>query len=75
MSLPRFPSIHLAEEHEALRKSAASFVEREIRPHVDAWEADGEFPRELYRTAGAAGFLGVRYAERWGGSGLDFLAT
>lgn len=75
MSLPRLPSVHLADEHEALRKSAAAFVEREIRPHADEWEAAGELPRELYRTAGDAGLLGVRYEARWGGSNLDFLAT
>jgi alkylation response protein AidB-like acyl-CoA dehydrogenase len=75
MALPRLPSVYLGEEHEALRKSVAAFVGREIRPHADAWEAAGEFPRELYRTAGDAGFLGVRYEERWGGSSLDFLAT
>ena len=75
MALPRPPSVYLAEEHAALRKSAAAFVDREIRPHADEWEAAGEFPRELYRTAGDAGFLGVRYEERWGGSGLDFLST
>jgi citronellyl-CoA dehydrogenase len=75
VSLPRLPSVYLTEDHEALRKSAAAFVEREIRPHADEWEAAGEFPRELYRTAGAAGFLGVRYPERWGGSNLDFLST
>jgi len=54
-----------------LRASAAAFVEREIRPHAAEWEAAGQFPRELYRIAGDAGFLGVRYEERWGGSGLD----
>jgi citronellyl-CoA dehydrogenase len=75
MSFPRLSSIHLTEEHEALRKSVAAFVDRELRPHADAWEAAGEFPRVLYRLAGAAGFLGMRYEERWGGSGLDFLAT
>jgi citronellyl-CoA dehydrogenase len=75
MALPRLPSLYLAEEHEALRKSAAAFVDQEIRPNADAWEAAGEFSRELYRKAGDAGFLGVRYEERWGGSGLDFLAT
>lgn len=75
MSLPRLASVYLTEEHEALRESAATFVDREIRPHADAWEAAGEFSRELYRKAGDAGFLGVRYAERWGGSGLDFLST
>jgi citronellyl-CoA dehydrogenase len=67
--------VYFADEHEALRRSAAAFVESEIRPHVEEWEAAGELPRELYRKAGDAGFLGVRYDERWGGSGLDFLAT
>jgi citronellyl-CoA dehydrogenase len=75
MPLPRLASVYLTEEHHALRKSAATFVDREIRPHADAWEAAGEFPLELYRKAGEAGFLGVRYEERWGGSNLDFLST
>jgi citronellyl-CoA dehydrogenase len=75
MTYPRPPSVYLADEHEALRRSAAAFVEREIRPHAGEWEAAGEFSRELYRRAGDAGFLGVRYDPRWGGSGLDFLAT
>jgi citronellyl-CoA dehydrogenase len=75
MTLPRLRSIYLAAEHEALRKSASAFVDREIRPHADAWEEAGEFSRALYRSAGDAGFLGVRYEERWGGSELDFLAT
>ncbi len=75
MALPRPPSIHLGEEHEAIRMSAAAFVDREIRPRASDWEARGAPPRELYRAAGDAGFLGMRYEERWGGSELDFLAT
>ena len=53
----------------------ASFVDREIRPHADEWEAAGEIPRALYRSAGQAGLLGARYEERWGGGAQDFLAT
>lgn len=72
---PRQPSVHLTEEHETFRKSVAAFVEREIRPHADEWEAAGEFPRSLYRKAADAGFLGLRYDPAYGGSGLDFFAT
>ena len=72
---PRQPSIHLSEEHEAFRASVAAFVDREIRPHADEWEAASEFPRELYRKAGEAGFLGLRYDPAYGGSGLDYFAT
>ncbi len=62
------------EEHDALRDSAAAFVAREIAPRVDDWERDRDFPRELFRTVGAAGFLGMKFDERWGGSGPDLLA-
>jgi citronellyl-CoA dehydrogenase len=65
----------LSDEHAALRESVATFVTRDIRPHADEWEAAGEIPREIYRVAGTAGFLGMRYEERWGGGAQDFLAT
>lgn len=72
---PRPPSALLPAEHEEFRRSAAAFVEREIRPHADEWEAAGACSRDLYRRAGGAGFLGLRYDPAWGGSGLDFFAT
>jgi citronellyl-CoA dehydrogenase len=28
------------DEHELLRKSLRSFIEREINPHVDVWEEE-----------------------------------
>lgn len=75
MGYPRQPSSHLAPEHDEFRDSVRRFVEQEIRPHASAWEAAGEVPRELYSAAAKAGFLGLRYDARWGGSGQDFLAT
>ncbi|MCP3936286.1 MAG: acyl-CoA dehydrogenase [Actinomycetia bacterium] len=65
----------LSDEHEVFRQTVASFVEREIRPHANEWEAAGQCSRELYAKAGAAGLLGLRYDPDLGGSGLDFLAT
>jgi acyl-CoA dehydrogenase len=59
------------EEHEALRESLRSFVEREIRPHAPAWEAAEEFPRELFNRMGELGFLGISYPEEYGGQGGD----
>ena len=75
MGYPRQPSIFLSEEHDAFRTTVAAFVQREIRPHADDWEATGECSRELYRKAGDAGLLGLRYPDELGGSGLDFMAT
>jgi acyl-CoA dehydrogenase len=61
------------EEHEALRESIRSFVEREIRPHTPAWEEAEEFPRELFTRMGELGFLGLKYPERYGGQGGDHM--
>lgn len=54
-----------------VRDSVRRFVQREIMPHVDTWEEQGEIPRDLYRRAGAAGVLGIGHPERWGGTGFD----
>ena len=35
------------EEHEALRRALRELVEREVKPHVLAWEAAGAVPRAL----------------------------
>lgn len=60
-------------EHEALRRTVAKFVETEINPHVEAWEAAEEFPsHQLFKKMGDLGLLGVKYDPDYGGLGLDF---
>jgi acyl-CoA dehydrogenase len=61
------------EEHEALRESLRSFIQREIHPHVHEWEAVQEFPRELFTRMGKLGFLGLKYPEKYGGQGGDYV--
>ena len=68
----RSRSPHYDDTHEAVASSVRSFVAREIMPHVDAWEAAGEVPRELHRKAAEAGVLGLSYPEEFGGAGNDF---
>jgi acyl-CoA dehydrogenase len=55
------------EDHEALRQQVRRFVEKEIAPFVDRWEAAEELPRELYRKAAEAGILNIGYPEAYGG--------
>jgi acyl-CoA dehydrogenase len=62
---------YFEERHAALREKVRAFVAQEIAPHVDAWEASKTFPRELYRKAGAAGFLGLGFPEAYGGTPCD----
>jgi acyl-CoA dehydrogenase len=60
-------------ERKALRELVAEFTEREIVPHLAAWEEAGEVPRELHRKAAAVGLLGAGFAEEVGGSGGDLI--
>lgn len=61
-------------QHDELRASVRRFVDTEIRPHVDAWEAAGRFPDSVFERCGALGFLGLHYPARWGGSDGDLAA-
>jgi acyl-CoA dehydrogenase len=63
------------EEHEMLRDQVRRFVEEEIKPHGDAWEAQGFVPREVLRRMGTLGFFGIRYPESYGGSAMDTLGS
>jgi len=63
------------DDHEMFRKSLRDFVERDIKPHVSAWEESGSVPRDVFTRLGALGYLGVRLSEDYGGSGLDFWHT
>ncbi len=60
-------------EHEQLRKTVRDFVQKEINPHVDAWEQSPPFPaREVFKKLGDLGLLGVTKPEEYGGMGLDY---
>ena len=61
------PSPFYTADHEAFRQQVRRFVEREVAPHIERWEAEGELPRELHRKAAEAGVLGVGFPEAFGG--------
>ena len=69
----RAPIPPFTDEHEQLRESVGRFVHNEIAPHVDEWEGAREFPRELFVRCGELGFLGLKYPERLGGQGGDYV--
>ena len=61
------------QEHLELQRSVKKFIETEINPHVDAWEAAEIFPaHELFKKMGDAGFLGINKPQAYGGMGLDY---
>lgn len=61
------------QEHEMFRQQVRRFVETEINPHVEEWEAARGFPgRTLFRKMGDLGMLGPAYPEEYGGAGADY---
>ncbi len=62
---------YFTESHEILRDSVRQFVAREILPFVSTWEDEEDFPEELFRKAGKAGYLGMGLPEEYGGTPCD----
>lgn len=59
-------------EAEALLALTRDLVEGEVAPRAAELEARGEFPREVFRTLGKAGLLGLPYDEEDGGGGQPY---
>ncbi len=60
-------------EHEAFRETVGTFLDKEVVPHHEQWEADGIADREVWVKAGAQGLLGLQLDEEYGGGGTpDF---
>ena len=67
------PRTLFSPEHEAFRDSFRRFMDKEIAPHHEAWEEQGYVDREVWRKAGANGFLCMSMPEAYGGSDADKL--
>ncbi|GAA1660001.1 acyl-CoA dehydrogenase family protein [Catellatospora bangladeshensis] len=55
------------EAHDLLELTR-ELADKELAPHADDFEARGEFPRELIRTLGRSGLLGLPYSAEYGGA-------
>lgn len=66
--------IQFAAEHREFRALVRRFVETEINPNADKWEAAGIFPaHELFAKAGELGLFGLEVAPEFGGQGADHI--
>jgi alkylation response protein AidB-like acyl-CoA dehydrogenase len=58
-------------DHEAYRGTVRQFLAKEVVPHYEKWEEAALIDREVWRSAGKTGLLGLLVAEEYGGSGVD----
>lgn len=59
-------------EQQMIAQAAKDFAQQFIAPHVMQWDEQQHFPVEVFRQAGALGFMGILVPEQYGGSGLGY---
>ncbi|MFL1431257.1 MULTISPECIES: acyl-CoA dehydrogenase family protein [unclassified Nocardiopsis] len=59
-------------EAEQLLELTRELVDKELAPRAARDEEEGAFPRDLFRTLGATGLLGLPYDEEYGGGGQPY---
>jgi citronellyl-CoA dehydrogenase len=65
--------MHWTHEHQELQRNLKRFIDDEINPHVDEWEAAEIFPaHEVFKKLGSLGYLGLTKPQAFGGAGLDY---
>ena len=69
------PAAVLDDDLRMIRGQLRRYVEDEIVPKAEAWEAAGEIPRSAFEGLGALGFLGMRHPVEYGGGGLGPMAS
>lgn len=57
-------------DHEAYRDTVQQFLAREVTPQYEQWEHDGLIDRDVWRSAGKSGVLGLLVGEEYGGAGV-----
>jgi len=63
----------ITHEHEEIARTLKRFIDEEINPHVDEWEAAEEFPaHQVFKRLGELGMLGLTKPEKYGGMALDY---
>ena len=62
----------MSEDLVLLEEQARKFMTAEFAPHVDRWNEEHSYPREVWRKAGEAGLLCAGIPEEYGGAGGTF---
>ncbi|XP_055609337.1 short-chain specific acyl-CoA dehydrogenase, mitochondrial-like [Uranotaenia lowii] len=64
----------LSETHQMLQKTCRDFTDSEIMPVAGKIDKDHVYPAELVAKVGDLGLMSIVLSEKYGGTGLDYLA-
>ncbi|HEY4440978.1 MAG TPA: acyl-CoA dehydrogenase family protein [Candidatus Elarobacter sp.] len=67
-------AFELTDDQRAIGEVARELAQREIAPHIAAWDREHTFPRALYAKLTEAGLMGMLVPERFGGVDADYVA-
>lgn len=65
-------NFNYSETQKMVAQSAKDFANQYIKPYVMEWDETQFFPIDVFKKAGALGFMGVLVPEEYGGSGLGY---
>lgn len=62
----------LSGEQKAVADLVRRFVDREIRPYIQKWDAEGHFETKILKRLAELQLMGVCIPEKYGGAGMDY---
>ena len=66
---------YFTEEHQLFRQGLKDFLKKEVIPHIDQWEREGQIAQSIWQKFGEMGYFGLAYPEAYGGLDLDLFYT
>src|SRR3954467_2974052 len=62
----------LSDEQQMVRKMIRSFVDKEIMPYIQEWDANQHFEKGILKRLADLNLMGVCIPEEYGGAGMDY---
>jgi glutaryl-CoA dehydrogenase (non-decarboxylating) len=62
----------LSEEQQMVKKTVRSFVDKEIMPYIQEWDANHHFENGIMNRLADLNLMGVCIPEQYGGMGMDY---
>ena len=66
--------LYFTEEHKMLRDMVRDFARNEVKPLAQELDEKGGFPHESVKKMAELGLMGIPWAEKYGGTGMDTFA-
>jgi len=66
--------LYFTEEHKMLQDMVRDFARNEVKPLAQKLDEKGGFPHDSVKKMAELGLMGIPWAEKYGGTGMDTLA-